>query len=77
MSTHQAHPDPLVPPLLLRERDAARVLGISPSLLRKHVRQGRLRRVMPDDTSRAVRYIADEVYALGRLWIARAENAAR
>jgi len=60
-------------PLLLRERDAARILGISPSLLRKLVRQGRLRRVVPDATTRAVRYIAAEVDALGREWIARAE----
>lgn len=64
------------PPLLLRERDAANVLGISPTLLRRQVRNGRLTRVPPDDTTRAVRYIAAEVYALGESWIARARAGA-
>ncbi len=63
---------PTIPALLIRERDASHQLGISPSLFRRLVRRGLLTPVRPPGTTRAVRYVAAEVQALGEQWIADA-----
>ena len=61
-----------LPSRICRIADAAHMLGVSESQVRKIVRAGVLQVVRPDQTNRASRLITAQVAALADRWIAEA-----